>query len=46
VRREATRSARPESELTYDAASGSFKIHLFANGEFQRVYRQSSDGSM
>jgi hypothetical protein len=43
---EATRSARPESELTYDAASGDFKLHLFANGEYQRVYRQSSDDSV
>ena len=31
--RQTCRSARPESELTYDASSGSFKVHLFANGE-------------
>ncbi len=42
---EAVRSARPEAELTYDASSGPFKLHLFANGEYQKVYKQSSDDS-
>ncbi|HVY31014.1 MAG TPA: porin [Polyangiaceae bacterium] len=38
-------SARPEAELTYDLAAGSFKMHLFANGEYQKVYKQSSEDS-
>jgi hypothetical protein len=44
---EATRSARPEAELTYDAepVTGFMKVHLFANGEYQKVYKQSSDDS-
>jgi hypothetical protein len=40
---EQARSARPEAELTYDLQAGSFKLHLFGNGEFQKVYKQSSD---
>jgi hypothetical protein len=39
---EATRAVRPEGELTYDMKSGIFKLHLFANGEWQKVYKQSS----
>jgi porin-like protein len=35
---EGTRSPRPEGELTYDLHAGSFRMHLFANGEFQKVY--------
>ena len=35
---EGTRWARPEGELTYDVRAGAFKMHLFANGEFQKVY--------
>jgi hypothetical protein len=42
---EGTRWARPEAELTYDLQRGSFKLHLFANGEFQKVYRPSSNES-
>jgi hypothetical protein len=42
---EATRWARPESELTYDLQSGAFKMHLFANGEYQKVYRPGSNAS-
>lgn len=38
---EATREARPEAELTYDLQTSSVKLHLFANGEFQRLYRPS-----
>ena len=40
---EQIRSARPEAELTYELQSGSFKMHLFGNGEFQKVYKTSSD---
>ena len=36
---EATRDARPESELTFDHVSGSLKLHLFVNGGAQRLYR-------
>jgi hypothetical protein len=35
---EATRWARPESELTWDVHAGSFRMHLFTNGQFQKVY--------
>jgi hypothetical protein len=42
---EATRFARPEGELTYDFARGSTKLHLFANGQFQSVYRTGSNDS-
>lgn len=35
-----TKEPRPEAELTYDFAWGnSGKLHLFANGAYQRVYR-------
>jgi hypothetical protein len=40
-----TRYARPEGELTYDLAHGATKLHLFANGEFQSVYRINSNDS-
>jgi len=33
-----TRTPRPEGELTYDFTSGSFKMHLFGNGGFQKLY--------
>jgi len=39
---EATGAARPEGELTYDLEAGIFKMHLFVNGEYQKVYRTSS----
>ena len=42
---EATRYARPEGELTYDFASRTVKVHLFANGEYQDVYLASSNTS-
>ncbi len=42
---EAVRSARPEAELTFDADPGPLKLHLFANGAYQKVYKQSSDDS-
>src|SRR4029077_487184 len=35
-----TKEPRPEAELTYDLAWGyTGKLHLFANGAYQRVYR-------
>jgi predicted porin len=35
-----TKEPRPEAELTYDLGWGnSGKLHLFANGAYQRVYR-------
>jgi hypothetical protein len=40
---EGTRWARPEGELTYELQSGSFKMHLFANGEFQKIYGNGND---
>jgi hypothetical protein len=45
---EGTRWARPEAELTYDAvsASGWFKLHLFANGEYQKIYGNGNDLSV
>ena len=42
---EATRWARPETELTYDLQGGPVKLHLFANGEYQKVYRPGSNAS-
>jgi hypothetical protein len=42
---ESTRLARPETELTYDYASGSFKTHLFANGAYQKVYLNGRNDS-
>jgi hypothetical protein len=32
------RIARPEGELTYDLAAGTFKMHLFGNGAYQKLY--------
>lgn len=34
-----TEWARPEAEVTYDRSFGSVKLHLFANGAYQKVYR-------
>jgi len=42
---EATRFARPESELTYDLAGQAMKLHLFANTEYQKIYRAGSNDS-
>lgn len=33
-----TRTPRPEAEAMYDLKSDSFKLHLYANGAFQKVY--------
>lgn len=33
-----TKYGRPEAELAYDYAAGSFKLKLFASGAWQRVY--------
>jgi hypothetical protein len=43
---EATRYARPEGELTYDYARGATKLHLFANSQFQSVYKTGSNDSV
>lgn len=40
---EATRFVRPEAELTYDFQGKSTKLHLFANGMYQDVYRSGSN---
>jgi hypothetical protein len=40
---EGTRWARPEAELTYDLVAGLFKMHLFTNGEWQKVYGNGND---
>jgi hypothetical protein len=40
---EGTRWARPESELTYDLERGSFRMHLFGNGEYQKIYGNGND---
>jgi hypothetical protein len=40
---EGTRWARPEAELTYDLQAGAFKMHLFTNGEWQKVYGNGND---
>jgi hypothetical protein len=40
---EGTRYARPESELTYEVRTGAFRMHLFANGEFQKIYGNGND---
>lgn len=34
-----TKEPRPEGELTYDFGWGNGKLHLFANGAYQKVYR-------
>jgi hypothetical protein len=40
---EGTRWARPEAELTYELRTGNFKMHLFANGEYQKIYGNGND---
>jgi hypothetical protein len=40
---EATRYPRFEDELTYDLTTRRMKLHLFANGEFQSVYKSGSN---
>src|SRR5258705_8775716 len=40
---EGTRYARPETELTWDGQSGSFKAHVFGNGAYQTVYKPGSE---
>ena len=36
---------RPETELTYDASWSGGKLHLFANGSYQRVYQKDKPDS-
>ena len=43
---EGTRWARPESELTYDLDGPTFRMHLFANGEYQKIYGNGNDLSV
>jgi len=38
---EATHEVRPEAELTYDLQASSVKLHLFANGAWQKLYHPS-----
>jgi hypothetical protein len=42
---ESTRTARPETELTYDMgqADSFFKLHVYANGAYQKVYSGNKD---
>jgi hypothetical protein len=42
---ESTRTARPETELTYDVGSGAdfFKLHVYVNGAYQKVYAGTKD---
>jgi hypothetical protein len=35
-----------ESELTYDYARGVFKLHLFGNGAYQRLYQNAKASTM
>lgn len=43
---ERTNWGRPEAELTWDIALGNIgKIHLFANGAYQKVYQRDGTGS-
>jgi hypothetical protein len=42
---DATHSARPETELTYDIHARSFKMHVFADGAYQKVYRAGGNDS-
>lgn len=42
---ERTKYPRPEAELTYDLKSGSFLLHLFANGAWQKLYQNNSPES-
>lgn len=39
---ETTRTARPESELTFDWGARSTKLHLFANGAVQQLFRPAA----
>jgi hypothetical protein len=39
---EQTRYPRPEAELTFDKQVGWFKIHLFGNGAYQKLYNAGS----
>ena len=38
---ETSRTARPEAEAMYDVVSGSFKMHLFVNGAYQKLHLPS-----
>jgi hypothetical protein len=40
---EATRYPRFEDELTFDLTMQKLRVHLFANGEFQNVYKSGSN---
>jgi predicted porin len=42
---DATRVARPETELTYDLHRGLLTIHLFANGGYQHFNKNGSNDS-
>jgi hypothetical protein len=35
----ASRTLRPEGEVTYDLTTGGFKLHVFGGGAFQKVYQ-------
>jgi len=43
-----SRTARPEAELTYDLGSPDsfFKLHLYANGAYQKVYQGALDSTV
>ena len=43
---EATRDARPETELTYDVAGGIVKAHIFVNGAYQTFNKPGSNDSV
>jgi hypothetical protein len=40
-----TRTPRPETEITYDYASGQVRVHLFCNGAYQKLYRPGTTDS-
>jgi len=42
---ERTKYPRPEAELTYHVEAGSFLLHLFANGAWQKLYQNNSTES-
>lgn len=44
----ASRTPRPEAEVTYDLATNGFKLHVFGGGAFQKVYQAGgvSDSSI
>ncbi len=42
---ESTRWARPEAELTYDLKTDAVKLHLFANGAYQKLYNPGTEVS-